>query len=127
MVSLGAKGCRASDGRSTVTAAARRVEVVDTIGAGDSFVAGFLHAVMAQAPLQVSPHSAAPVPAAGICDMLGPEAMAVAQCAGVVLFTCHQKAVVSGCRRLKLLAACRRALSVAVLLALPQCSVLGAA
>lgn len=55
MISLGAKGCRASDGSSTVTAAAKPVEVADTIGAGDSFVAGFLYASLAHAPLQVLP------------------------------------------------------------------------
>ena len=55
MVSLGAKGCCASDGSTTVSAAAHCVEVADTIGAGDSFVAGFLHAYLAKAPLQVCP------------------------------------------------------------------------
>ena len=55
VISLGAKGCRASDGSSTVTAAAKPVEVADTIGAGDSFVAGFLYASLAHAPLQVLP------------------------------------------------------------------------
>ena len=53
-ISLGPKGCSVADSRQTVTAAAERVHVEDTIGAGDNFCAGFLTAHLAGASLQVS-------------------------------------------------------------------------
>jgi len=44
VVTRGELGAIASNGYETVEVAARRVEVVDTTGAGDSFIAGFLSA-----------------------------------------------------------------------------------
>jgi fructoselysine 6-kinase len=49
VVTCGADGSVASDGRRWWRAAAVPVDVVDTTGAGDSFAAGFLHARMAGA------------------------------------------------------------------------------
>lgn len=47
VVTLGALGSLASDGRSTVATGILPVEVVDTTGAGDSFIAGFIAAHLA--------------------------------------------------------------------------------
>jgi fructoselysine 6-kinase len=47
VITRGAKGSRASDGRNHAATGVRSVEVVDTTGAGDSFIAGFLAARIA--------------------------------------------------------------------------------
>jgi sugar/nucleoside kinase (ribokinase family) len=44
VVKLGPKGALAQSGRERVTSPSKEIVVVDTIGAGDSFDAGFLHA-----------------------------------------------------------------------------------
>ena len=44
VVTCGADGSIARDGRNRWQAAAAGVEVVDTTGAGDSYIAGFLYA-----------------------------------------------------------------------------------
>ncbi|KQW34834.1 MULTISPECIES: PfkB family carbohydrate kinase [unclassified Ensifer] len=51
VVTRGSKGALVSDGRQTVSIGIRPVEVVDTTGAGDSFIAGFLAARIASLPL----------------------------------------------------------------------------
>jgi fructoselysine 6-kinase len=51
VVMRGNKGAMASDGRQTVSIGIRPVDVVDTTGAGDSFIAGFLSADLAGLPL----------------------------------------------------------------------------
>jgi fructoselysine 6-kinase len=51
VVTCGALGSIASDGREIVTAGIRPVEVVDTTGAGDTFIAGFLGAWLRKEPL----------------------------------------------------------------------------
>ncbi|MDT0377458.1 carbohydrate kinase [Streptomyces sp. DSM 42041] len=51
VVTLGAQGVFASLDGKTLHAATPRVEVVDTVGAGDSFMAGFLHALHAAGAL----------------------------------------------------------------------------
>lgn len=52
VVTCGAAGSAASDGRATARAGIAPVEVVDTTGAGDSFIAGFLGTWRAGASLQ---------------------------------------------------------------------------
>lgn len=47
VVTRGAKGATASDGRTRATAGIEPVTIVDTTGAGDSFIAGFLSASVA--------------------------------------------------------------------------------
>ena len=47
MVTCGAAGSVASDGKTMARTDARPVEVVDTLGAGDTFIAGFLAARLA--------------------------------------------------------------------------------
>lgn len=47
VVTRGAKGATASDGRTRVTAGIEPITIVDTTGAGDSFIAGFLSASIA--------------------------------------------------------------------------------
>jgi fructoselysine 6-kinase len=47
VVTCGAAGSVASDGATTARTEARPVEVVDTLGAGDTFIAGFLAARIA--------------------------------------------------------------------------------
>jgi sugar/nucleoside kinase (ribokinase family) len=49
---LGARGCAAMVDGEIVRVPGRRVETVDTTGAGDSFNAGFLHAWLSQRPLR---------------------------------------------------------------------------
>jgi len=51
---LGSKGCIAREGGSTIRLPAFPVNVVDTTGAGDSFVAGFLHEWLRGRPLHAS-------------------------------------------------------------------------
>jgi len=45
VATLGANGSIAYDGKKYVTKEANRIDVVDTIGAGDSFIAGFMCAI----------------------------------------------------------------------------------
>jgi fructoselysine 6-kinase len=52
VVTLGVAGSLASDGRTTVSAGIQPVHAVDTTGAGDSFIAGFLSAFADDQPLQ---------------------------------------------------------------------------
>ncbi|KAL4449369.1 hypothetical protein ABPG77_007013 [Micractinium sp. CCAP 211/92] len=53
VVSRGSRGCTArSVGSSEVHASASKVSVVDTVGAGDFFTAGFLYALLSNASLQ---------------------------------------------------------------------------
>ena len=54
VVSCGSKPCfvRSSDGQQ-LTCETPAVDVVDTVGAGDCFAAGFLHAYLRGASLQV--------------------------------------------------------------------------
>jgi sugar/nucleoside kinase (ribokinase family) len=51
VVTLGADGAVAHDGRTALWATAPAVDVVDTTGAGDTFSAGFISARLAGAPL----------------------------------------------------------------------------
>ncbi len=50
VIKLGAAGCVARIGGETFDVPARRVQVVDTVGCGDAFVAGFLAELLAGAP-----------------------------------------------------------------------------
>lgn len=54
VVSLGSEGCivRSKDGQK-ISGGAPKSKVVDTVGAGDYFTAGFLHAFLSGATLQV--------------------------------------------------------------------------
>lgn len=52
VVKLGPKGALAQRGNERFTCAAQKVEAVDTVGAGDSFDAGFLHQYLRGADLQ---------------------------------------------------------------------------
>jgi fructoselysine 6-kinase len=52
VVTLGVAGSLASDGKTTVSAGIQPVHAVDTTGAGDSFIAGFLSAFTDNQPLQ---------------------------------------------------------------------------
>ncbi len=45
VIKTGAEGCFASDGQTEFSIPARKVTVVDTTGAGDSFAAGFIDAL----------------------------------------------------------------------------------
>lgn len=50
VIKLGADGCVARIGGETFEVPARRVTVIDTVGCGDAFVAGFLAELLAGAP-----------------------------------------------------------------------------
>ena len=52
VVTLGASGSMVSDGRTTFIAAAPPVTPEDTTGAGDAFIAGFIHAYLAGMTLE---------------------------------------------------------------------------
>lgn len=52
VVTRGEKGSAATDGGTRAETGIRPVEIVDTTGAGDSFIAGFLAAFLGRAPLQ---------------------------------------------------------------------------
>ena len=52
VVTRGANGSAAMDGSLRAETGIRPVEIVDTTGAGDSFIAGFLAAFLGRAPLQ---------------------------------------------------------------------------
>jgi fructoselysine 6-kinase len=52
VVTCGALGSIGSDGRGTVEVGIREVEVVDTTGAGDTFIAGFLAEWIKQRPVE---------------------------------------------------------------------------
>lgn len=52
VVKMGAEGALVRSGGGTIKAEGTRVEVVDTVGAGDTFDAGFLHKFLSGAPLQ---------------------------------------------------------------------------
>lgn len=51
VVKTGAEGAVLQKGSERLTAAGNKVEVMDTVGAGDTFDAGFLHKFLASAPL----------------------------------------------------------------------------
>lgn len=46
LIKTGADGCFASSGRETFSLPARKVDVVDTTGAGDNYVAGFISGIL---------------------------------------------------------------------------------
>lgn len=52
VVKLGAEGATLRKGGKTISSAGQQVQVVDTVGAGDTFNAGFLHKFLHGAPLQ---------------------------------------------------------------------------
>jgi sugar/nucleoside kinase (ribokinase family) len=54
VVKLGAQGALARQGSETITAPSIKVDVVDTVGAGDSFDSGFLYGFLAHWPLERS-------------------------------------------------------------------------
>jgi fructoselysine 6-kinase len=70
VVTCGALGSIASDGGEIVTAGIRPVEVVDTTGAGDTFIAGFLGAWLRKEPLAAC-LDAGSVAAAETCRHVG--------------------------------------------------------
>jgi fructoselysine 6-kinase len=70
VVTCGAEGSIAFDGRTRWRASAVPVEVVDTTGAGDAYAAGFLHARLAGADVDQA-MSAASEHAAEACAHLG--------------------------------------------------------
>jgi len=45
-VTLGSEGCYVTDGKEEHTIAAQKVKVIDTTGAGDSFVSGFVYGML---------------------------------------------------------------------------------
>ncbi|WP_125099378.1 sugar kinase [Leucobacter chromiireducens] len=51
IIKLGARGCHANDGEHALSVAAVPIAAVDTVGAGDAFVAGYLADWLAGAPL----------------------------------------------------------------------------
>ncbi|WP_292679950.1 PfkB family carbohydrate kinase [Microbacterium sp. SCN 69-37] len=70
VVTRGAAGAFASDGRRSWRCAALPVDVVDTTGAGDSFIAGFIAARLARTPVRGALEAGARV-AARTCGHLG--------------------------------------------------------
>jgi fructoselysine 6-kinase len=70
VVTCGAAGSIAHDGRDWWQVPAVSVEVVDTTGAGDSYIAGFLHARLTGADVPEAMHAAA-VCAGQTCTHLG--------------------------------------------------------
>lgn len=52
VVTCGAMGSLAADGTTTARAGVLPIDVVDTLGAGDTFIAGFIHARLDGQPLQ---------------------------------------------------------------------------
>jgi fructoselysine 6-kinase len=70
VVTLGADGSLAHDGQDWWQAPATPVQVVDTTGAGDSYIAGFLQARLAGADVPQAMHAAA-TSAARTCTHLG--------------------------------------------------------
>ena len=52
MVKLGKQGALAQQGKQRLTSPSRKIETVDTVGAGDSFDAGFLHQYVRGGDLQ---------------------------------------------------------------------------
>jgi len=65
-----ALGCIASDGETTAETCVRRVDIVDTTGAGDSFIAGFLSAHFRSADLTVCLEEGRDA-AADVCTQFG--------------------------------------------------------
>ncbi|WP_181706112.1 PfkB family carbohydrate kinase [Chthonobacter rhizosphaerae] len=70
VVTRGADGSLASDGRTRAATGIKPVEVVDTTGAGDTFVAGFLAAHVDGLPLQACLEAGRDA-AAGTCTHFG--------------------------------------------------------
>lgn len=70
VVTLGAAGSLASDGRNEARAGIHPVEIIDTTGAGDSFMAGFLSAFVDSLPLASCLHKGS-ITAALACAHLG--------------------------------------------------------
>lgn len=70
VVTLGAMGSMVSDGREAVEISILPIHVVDTTGAGDSFIAGFIAARMTGNPLRVCLEAARQA-AAATCTHIG--------------------------------------------------------
>jgi sugar/nucleoside kinase (ribokinase family) len=51
VVMTGKEGCIVGSGSNMITSPGHKVDVVDTTGAGDLFVSGFLHGVLEDLPL----------------------------------------------------------------------------
>jgi 2-dehydro-3-deoxygluconokinase len=64
VIKRGAVGCEAAQGERRWRAAARPVEAIDTIGAGDAFVAAFLAARLSGTDIQTALERAAAAGAA---------------------------------------------------------------
>lgn len=80
VVTRGAKGASASDGKRFITTGTVPIEVVDTTGAGDSFIAGFLSANLMACDLQDSMERANRL-AAKTCGHIGgfPQILSIPQ------------------------------------------------
>ena len=68
-VKIGADGALISSGDTTIEIDAHPVDVVDTMGAGDCFAAGFLHGLIRDLPLETCGHIAAALAADTITHM----------------------------------------------------------